>query len=250
MLTNTAKQKLQAGKIALGASASIGSQASAEQLALAGFDWINIDNQHGSWDRQSSSLAFMAVRAGGSIPMTRVPQNDFYAIARLLDEGALGIIVPMVEDAEDAERVAFAARYPPAGGRSVGFSGAAAYGDDYVDRFNDEVLVAIQLESGNAIANADEIMAVEGIDACWLGPGDLALSIGHERNSPQHDEAVRKMIAACQRHGKAPGIAAGSPEQIEKWANEGCTFVSVRGDRAYVADGAAADLAAVKALLD
>ena len=249
MITNTAKQKMREGKVALGAGCGLGAPFVAELLALQGFDWILIDNQHGTWDRHSSSLAFMGVRAGGSIPITRVPENDYYAIGRLLDEGALGVIVPMVENQEDAEKVAFASLYPPDGGRSVGTAGASAYGADYMAKYNDEAFVAIQIESRGAVERAEEIMAVDGIDGCWLGPGDLANSLGFERNTPEHDEAVMRMIEACKKYGKAPGIAAGSVEQTEKWAAAGCTFINVRGDKGYVMAGAAADLSALKALV-
>ena len=207
-----------------------------------------IDNQHGMWDRLSSALAFMGVRAGGSVPITRAPENDYYAIGRLLDEGALGLIVPMVENREEAERVAFAARYPPVGGRSDGVSGAGVYGPSYRQEANDQLLVAIQLESPGAIANADEIMSVEGIDACWLGPADLANSLGHARNTPEHDAAVNEMTAACKRHGKAAGIAGGSVEQVEKWVAAGCTFISAGSDKTYVGNGAAGEFNALASL--
>ena len=250
MITNTAKQRMQQGKVALGASCALGAPFTAEMLAGMGWDWVMIDNQHGSWERYSSMLAFMAIRAGGSIPMARAPENDYYAIGRLLDEGALGVIVPMVETPDEAERVAFASRYPPVGGRSVGAAGASAYGPDYGDRFNDEVFVAIQLESRGSIELADEIMAVEGIDGCWLGPADLANSLGHPRHSSEHDEAVLKMIEACKKHGKAPGIAAGDVEQVEKWADAGCTFLSAGSDKGYISLGGQAELSALSRFRD
>ncbi|HCU72740.1 MAG: hypothetical protein CL790_07560 [Chloroflexi bacterium] len=245
MITNTAKQRMQDGKVALGAVTGLGAPFTAELLARMGFDWVLIDNQHGSWDRYSSMLGFMAVRAGGSIPIVRVPENDYYAIGRLLDEGALGVIVPMVDNPDEAERVAFASRYPPAGGRSVGAGGASAYEPGYGERFNDEVFVAIQLESRESIERADDIMAVDGIDGCWLGPADLANSLGHPRHSAEHDEAVLQMVEACQKHGKAAGLAAGDVEQVTKWADAGCTFLSAGSDKGYIMSGGMAELDAL-----
>ena len=247
-MINTCKQRLKEGKVALGVQASLGAPFSAELLAHQGYDWVLVDNQHGSWDRQSSSLAFMACRAGGATPITRVPQNDFYAIGRLLDEGPLGIIVPMVENQEEAEKVAFAAHYPPVGGRSIGITGAMAWGPDYLDWINDELLVMIQIESRGAVERAEEIMAVDGIDGCWLGPADLAASLGHERNTPQHDQAVMRMIEACKKCGKASGIAAGTVEQALKWAKAGCTFLTLGTDARYVVAGAKADIEALEEL--
>ena len=250
MIRNTVKQRIRDGKVSLGVSCGLGAPFIAEVLARAGFDWVPIDNQHGMWDRQSSALAFMGVRAGGSIPIARAPENDYYAIGRLLDEGALGLIVPLVENREEAERVAFAARYPPIGGRSDGVSGAGVYGPSYRREANDQLLVAIQLESETAIANADEIMSVEGIDACWLGPSDLANSLGHARNTPEHDSAVNEMIAACKRQGKAAGIMGGSIEQVEKWVAAGCTFISAASDKIYIGNGAATEFNALASLRD
>ena len=250
VITNTAKQRMEQGKVALGAGCGLGVPFPAEMLASMGFDWVLIDNQHGSWDRYSSMLAFMAVRAGGSIPVARALVNRYDEIGRLLDEGALGIIVPMVDTVEQAEAAAFASRFPPAGGRSNGAGGASVYGPDYIESFNDQAFVAIQLESKEAIENADDIMAVDGIDGCWLGPADLANSIGFVRDSAEHDEAVMRMIEACQKHGKAPGIAAGSVEQVEKWAAAGCTFISAGSDKGYIALGGMAEFEALKHLRD
>ena len=112
VITNTAKQRMQQGKVALGVSCGLGVPFPAEMVAQMGFDWVMIDNQHGSWDRYSSMLAFMAVRAGGSIPMARALVNRYDEIGRLLDEGALGIIVPMVDTVEQAEAAAFACTLP------------------------------------------------------------------------------------------------------------------------------------------
>ena len=248
MLNNRAKQRITSGQVALGVSCGLGAPYIAEVLAGAGFDWVLIDNQHGMWDRQSSALAMMGVRAGGSTAVVRAPENDYYAIGRLLDEGALGVIVPMVENRAEAEQVVRASRYPPVGGRSDGVSGAGVYGPSYREQANDEILVAIQLESRTAIDNADEIMSVEGVDACWLGPADLANSLGHARNTPEHDAAVNEMIAACKRHGKAAGIAGGSVEQVEKWVAAGCTFISAGGDKIYLGGGAAAEFNALAGL--
>ena len=246
MMTNKVKQMLNRGQVALGGGAGLGSAVTPELIGMAGFDWVLTDNQHGSWDRYSSSLAFMSTRAGGAIPITRVQENDHYAIGRLLDEGALGIIVPMVNTRKDAEAAAFACRYPPLGGRSVGTAGAQAYGADYMEKANDEILCIIQLETKVSIQNAEAIMSVDGVDGCWLGPGDLALSLGHERNTPQHDAAVNKMIAACKKYGKAAGIAAGSVEQAKKWIDAGCTFISMGSDRGWIIGSARAEVEAMR----
>ena len=178
MIANKVRELLRRNELALGIECGVGDPLLAELMAAQGFDWVLLDGQHGTWQRQSFALGFMGVRAGGATPFARVAQNEYFAIGHLLDEGALGIVVALVENAEEAERVRDASRLPPRGARSVGYGGATAYGPDYLDSIDNELVVAIQIESARGVENADEIMATEGIDACWVGPGDLSRSIG------------------------------------------------------------------------
>ena len=120
MRQNTAKRRLLEGKAAIGASAGLGSTLVVEILSRAGFDFVLVDNQHGAWDERGTLLAVRNICLGPAIPMARVTHNDFYAIGKLLDSGMLGIVVPMVNSAAEAQAAAHAARYPPRGGRSVG----------------------------------------------------------------------------------------------------------------------------------
>jgi 4-hydroxy-2-oxoheptanedioate aldolase len=250
VISNTVKRKFAEGKVAIGASCGLGSPYVARILAQQGFDFVLVDNQHGTWDRYTSAQAFLSIQSVGSIPFTRVQQNDFYAIGRLLDEGAMGIAVPMVETRDQAEQVAAASRYPPIGGRSIGPGSAALLGDDYMDWIDSELAVLIQIESALAIENAEAIMSVDGIDGCWLGPADLGADIGYERDSPEHDAAVMRMIEACKKFGKAPGLAAGTVEQGHKWAERGCQFMTVGADSVYLRSGPSADLGALADILD
>ena len=241
MIANKVRGLLRRNELALGIECGVGDPLLAELMAAQGFDWVLLDGQHGTWQRQSFALGFMGVRAGGATPFARVAQNEYFAIGHLLDEGALGIVVPLVENAEEAERVRDASRLPPRGARSVGYGGATAYGPDYLDSIDDELVVAIQIESARGVENADEIMATEGIDACWVGPGDLSRSIGHAVGSAGHDEAVHHVFAACLRHGKAAGISAVSREHARKWIEAGGTLMLLGGDRHHALPGSAAD---------
>src|SRR5436305_4357483 len=139
MKVNTAKQKMLNGQPAFGFSMGIPSPHAAEILARTGIDFIFVDTQHGSWGPDTTSLAFMAIHAGGSVPMARVARNDYTLIGRLLDEGSMGIIVPMVNTQEDAQAVADSCRIPPTGKRSWGWGGATRLGGDYPERINDEL---------------------------------------------------------------------------------------------------------------
>src|SRR5215831_4319981 len=160
MRTNTAKQKMLQGKPAFGYSLALGSPLAAEAMASTGIDFILLDNQHGSFGPDSTIACLAAMAAGTAIPMARVARNDYTMLGRLLDEGMLGIVVPMVHTVEDAQAAASACRYPPQGTRSWGWGRAARYGDDYPDRINDELFLAVQLESIQAIENAEAIMSV------------------------------------------------------------------------------------------
>lgn len=208
MKINTAKQKMRAGKPAFGYALGLGSPAVAEAMALTGIDFIMVDGQHGSYGPSGDSMieSFRAMAGGQAIPMARVARNDYTLIGRLLDEGALGIVVPMVHTPEQAKAAADACRFPPTGTRSWGYGRAATYGDDYTDWIDEQVFVAVQIESIQAVENAEAIMATPGVDGCFIGPTDLAMSMGLGRSGfedhPQHRAAIARTLAACKQTGK------------------------------------------------
>jgi 4-hydroxy-2-oxoheptanedioate aldolase len=237
MILNTAKQRMLEGQPALGAGVGLGSPTSAALLAQAGFDFILVDYQHGEWDDAAALAAFRAISLQNAIPMARVRQNDFYTIGRVLDRGALGIVVPMVNSVADAQAAARAVRYPPQGGRSFGGSLAIQYGPDFDTWINREIFLAVQIESAQAAAQAEQILAVEGVDGCWIGPNDLARSLGVAQNTPTHTEAILGTIAACRRANKIPGISAADAADAQRWIEHGCLFITAGNDAAMVAGG-------------
>src|SRR3982751_6736501 len=167
MRTNTAKQKMLQGKPAFGYALALGSPLAAEALASTGIDFIMLDNQHGSFGPDSTIACFTAMAGGSAIPMARVARKDYTMIGRLLDEGALGIVVPMVHTVELAQAAADACRLPPVGTRSWGWGRASIFGADYPDTVNDQIFVAVQIESRLAVENVEAIMATPGVDGCW-----------------------------------------------------------------------------------
>jgi len=247
---NTAKQRMLDGKPALGVGAGLGSPLAAELLSLAGYDFVMIDCQHGSWDVDTSMSAFRSICVGPAVPMVRVGQHDFYAIGGLLDRGALGIIVPMVDTVEEAEMAASAVRYPPRGRRSCGFFGAQFHGSDYMERIDEEVFLAVQRESRQAVEQAEAIMAVDGIDGCWIGPHDLAKSMGVDPETgagkEAHEAAILRVLEACRRTGKIPGIFAGQGQGQHR-IDQGFLFVTVGDDLEFVSEGAGRTLRLFKA---
>jgi 2-keto-3-deoxy-L-rhamnonate aldolase RhmA len=223
MYVNKALKKMKEGKPALGAVCGTCSPLAAELLALSGLDFVKVDNQHGLWQPQEMMAAFRAIHAAGAVPMGRVLKNDFGQINEMLDRGAMGIVVPMVNTVADARAAAFAMRFPPEGGRSGGWYGCGVYGSDYKSWINREVFLAVQIETKEAVDNVEEIMAVPGVDGCWVGPGDLSFSMDVPLWSEPHKAAISKVLAACKKLGKIPGIAFGDMAQFIK---DGFLFVT------------------------
>jgi len=242
MRLNTAKRRMLAGKPALGVEVGLGSPLVAEILSIAGFDFVQVDHQHGAWDYDTAMMAFRGICYGTATPVARVEQNDYYAIGHLLDRGTMGIVVPMVNSASDAEAAAFAARYPPRGGRSIGPFGAGLHGarSEYRAQIDDELFLAVQIETQAAVDNAEEILGVEGIDGCWVGPTDLAASLGVDPGTKEHEAAILHVLDACRKTKKIPGIAAAgaSAGGAQKWLDRGFLYVVVGGDRHLLAAAA------------
>ncbi len=241
MRTNTARRRMLEGKPTVGVEVHLGSPLAAELLSRLGFDFVQVDNQHGCWDQESTMSAFRSICLGSAVPMARVQQNNFYAIGSLLDRGALGIVVPMVETVEQARAAAFAVRYPPRGGRSSGALGARFHGSDYESWIDEEVFLAVQIESKLAVDRVEEIMAVDGIDGCYIGPNDLRKSMGVDLNTQEgveaHESAILKVLAACRKTKKIPGIFAGDGS-AQRRIEQGFVFVTVGGDCPFIVNGA------------
>ncbi len=239
---------MQDGHAALGAVLGMGSAQVAEAMARH-LDFLLIDAQHGNWNIESAWEAFRRVVGAGGIPLVRVFQNDPFAIGSMLDRGALGIVVPMVETADEAHAVADAARYGPRGRRSVGGGGMRSWLPVGNDEVNDELFVAVQIETRRGVENAESILSVDGIDGCWIGPDDLALSMDVDRSTDEgrreHEEAIRSVIETAQRVGKIPGIATPGPNN--QWLEAGCLFVTVGSDGSCIGRGAAATMSAYSA---
>jgi 4-hydroxy-2-oxoheptanedioate aldolase len=248
MRFNSAKERLLAGKPAVGAAAGLG-PLGAELLAMAGFHYILVDDQHSLWQPEQVMAAFRAIRLAGSVPMARVQKNDFGQIGAMLDKGALGIVVPMVNTVEQARAAADAMRFPPRGTRSAGAYGCMLYGQDYSSWIDDDLFLAVQIESKEAAQHAEEIMAVDGVDGCWIGPADLANSMGLDVSTPAgmkaREEAIMHVLEACRKTHKAPGIACVGAGQQR--LEQGFLFVTTNMDFSYVYAGAAASVQEMKA---
>ena len=244
MRVNTAKERMLRGEPAFGYALSFGSPLVAETMSNCGIDFLLMDTQHGSWGPDSTIQALVAMRWGSAMPMARVTSNNYWLIGRLLDEGMMGIVVPIVNTVEDAVAVSFACHYPPLGGRSYAGGRAKIYGDDYFEWIDEQLFVAVQIESKQAAENAEAILAVPGVDGCWIGPADMALSMGFPPSEiarhPEHEQAIQNVLQACRNTGKIPGLACGSVDDALARAAQGFLYLTAAGDTGMLSAAAKA----------
>jgi len=244
---NRVKELWREGKAAVGVWLVLGSPITAEIIAHMGFDWIVVDTEHGSIDIETTQSIIQAVSATSTVPMVRVPWNDPALIKRALDAGAYGLVIPMVNSKEEATRAVQATRYPPLGIRSFGGPRARLYGGvDYFEHANEEIALIVQIEHIEAVNRIDEILSVEGVDAFFIGPSDLAISMGlkpgMDQTDPRHVEAVSKILASGKKHGVPGGIHVGSPEAVNERIAQGCQFIGLASDERFLRSAASAAL--------
>jgi 4-hydroxy-2-oxoheptanedioate aldolase len=245
MLANPVKRALKAGQPSVGTWLSLGSITAARFLARSGFAWLTVDLEHSLVDWETATHMFAAIADAGCIALARVPSCRHDHIKRVLDNGAHGIVVPMVCCREEAETAVAAALYPPVGNRSVGgsvhalnFRTSAA---EYYARANDELLIVLQCEHIRAVENADAIFSVPGIDAIFVGPNDLAASMRGKDGRPPGAEAtrdaLRHVLETCRKHRVAAGLHCTSPEEALMRIEEGWQFVAVGSELKMMLDG-------------
>jgi 4-hydroxy-2-oxoheptanedioate aldolase len=204
-----------------------------EICATAGFDWLLIDGEHAPNDLRSTLEQLQVIAPYRAHPVVRPVSGDMQLIKHLLDIGAQTLLIPMVDTPEQARQIVSAMRYPPQGTRGVGSAAARAsrWGlrTDYLDRADAEVCLLVQAETRKALENIDAICAVDGVDGVFIGPADLAASMGH-RGNPGHPEvlqAIEKVIKRIIASGKAAGTLTSDNAMAKRYLEMGCTFVAV-----------------------
>lgn len=235
MRPNPVKLALKAGKPSVGTWLSLGSILATRFLARAGFEWLTVDIEHSLVDWETATHMFAAAADAGCVALARVPSNRHENIKRVLDNGAHGIVVPMVNSRAEAEAAVSAALYPPQGTRSVGGAAHAlnfgTTAPDYYAHANDELLVVLQCEHIRAVEDADAIFSVPGIDAIFVGPNDLAASMRTKDGKPPSAEAtaraMKHILQTCQKHGVAAGLHVTSGEEARQRMDEGWQLVAV-----------------------
>ena len=231
------------GEFLAGTWCNLGSSLTAEIAGLAGFDWVLLDLEHGAGDHSELLPQLQAVSATPAAPIVRVAWNDLVRFKRVLDLGASGVMVPFVNTADEARRAVEAMRYPPEGVRGMArFTRAAGFGwefDEYARRANAGLLTVVQIETGQAVANAAAIAAVDGADVLFVGPTDLSTNLGVPLSWDEAEfrGALRQVVTACRNAGKAAGILLSSASQIDQAAADGFRFVALGSDGSMVAAG-------------
>jgi 2-dehydro-3-deoxyglucarate aldolase/4-hydroxy-2-oxoheptanedioate aldolase len=236
-------QRLRDGQTLVGILLTTESREVAEVIQLAGFEWVFIDMEHGSIEPSGAQGLLQALSAGPAA-LVRIPDNEPAWFKKVLDAGADGVIVPLVRSADDARRAVAAAKYPPLGNRSVGVGRAHGYGyafGDYIARANAGVSLVLQIEHVDAVNQIEDILAVPGIDAVFVGPFDLSASMGHI-GQPRHPEvraAIEDVRRRCAARQLPIGIFATSPEGAADELAHGFGFVAIGSDLALFATAAA-----------
>jgi 4-hydroxy-2-oxoheptanedioate aldolase len=240
---NAFKQALASGKRQVGLWSALASPITAEIIAGAGFDWIVVDGEHGPNDISSLLPQLQAMRGGTAEPVFRVPWNDAVIIKRALDVGVRSLLVPFVQNAEEARKAVAAARYPPLGIRGVSVAPRANdYGRirNYHANAHLDTCILVQLETRTALSQIEAIAAVDGVDGLFIGPSDLAADFGHLGN-PKHPEVQAAIKDAGQRiraTGKSAGTLSGNLDDVEFLFGLGFNFTATGSDAGILARGA------------
>lgn len=236
--TNPVKQKLRQGEVTFGTWLSLDSLHSARVLARMGFDWLTLDLEHAAIDWSQAAAIFGAIADAGCVPLGRVPEGSRHLIKRVLDAGAWGIVVPMVETAEQATQAIAAAKYPPLGNRSAGGGMHAlnfdATPDEYYENANDQILVVLQTESPLGVDNAEAIYGLPGCDAVFVGPVDLSFTMRKTTGRPptpeEHEAMIQRVIQAGRKAGTPTGMHCMDAESALRRARQGMQFLAIGSD--------------------
>ena len=254
------KKQLRAGKPKLGLFLNSHSPTVAEQLAHSGYDWLLVDTQHGPMGYETLSAMIAGISHGGAKSLVRVAgYHDRAGIQQSLDMGADGVLVPYINNAEEARQAVSCARYPTAGTRSVYFPQRSMNRQGllgYAGAANENVIVALQVETADCIKNIDEIAAVPGVDILFLGQNDLCMSMGlyekyefpHMYTSPELNDATGKLRAAAAQNGVILGLFLFGTSRVAEFLEKGFPFVSLGNDLHHILTQASAYVKDVEAI--
>jgi 2-keto-3-deoxy-L-rhamnonate aldolase RhmA len=254
---NAAKARLKKNQLALGIGVRLVRNVDIiKVMKAAGFDWLFLDLEHGGMSIETACEISVAAQDSGIAPIVRVPYGELAMATRVLDGGALGIVIPHVDTAEEAREIADRLRYPPRGHRSVGggqaqFDYAPMKLGEMTRRSDDNTLITVMIETPKAVRNAEAIAAVPGIDSLLVGSSDLSMEMGipGENGHPKIQEAVDKVVSACKKHGKWAGMGgAYSEELLQLYIGKGMKLLLAGNDLPMLTNAARTHQARVRAL--
>jgi 4-hydroxy-2-oxoheptanedioate aldolase len=242
MKTNHVRGKLKRGESSVGTWLVLPNPMATQLMSRVGFDWLTVELEHSPTGFETASQMFATIAAAGVAPLCRVPWNTGENIKRVLDTGAWGVIVPMVNSRAEAEAVVAAARYQPRGTRSIGGQLHATNFDTdpatYYARANDEILVVLMAEHIDAVERAEEIFSVPGIDAVFIGPNDLHNSMGKapafDSDNKQFNEAVDHILKTAKKHGVAAGIHVLDAAAAQRRIAQGFQMIAVISEAGFM----------------
>jgi 2-keto-3-deoxy-L-rhamnonate aldolase RhmA len=255
---NPVTRALREGRVCIGAcSIGFAGPAVAQVFSTAGFSWYYVDMEHGRLSYEGLEHISNASKAAGIVPVAGATSIADHLVVRPLDAGAMGVVVPHVETASEVEQIVQWTRYPPIGARGLLPRGVFNNFErvdtvEWIESQNQEVLVAVKVESAAGIDNIDEIASVPGLDAILIGPGDLSLSMGipGQTGHPDVRDAISKMLRAVKRSGIVGGPHTGrNPKEIAEWVEQGATFMAVTTDSSLLYEISAATVGETKDLL-
>jgi len=250
--TNHTLEALRKGDSTLGCFLGLGSPQVTEVMSATGLDWLVIETEHSAVDIPQAEEMLRAMKGTDTVPLIRLPSSDPVWIQRALDIGAQGIVVPLVKSAEEAQAIVRATRYPPVGTRGFGPLRASNYTLDYEDYFrraNDNILIALIVETKEIVEDLERTAAVPGIDVLIMGSRDLSLSLGLDvlkEPHPEVEEVLNKMLEVGRKTGVAAGIHAYGPQELQAFRNRGFRFLSYKTDYMMLLHEAQAGLAAFR----
>lgn len=251
MRENKALNAWREDKQTIGCWLSLANTYSAEAISKLGFDWVCVDLQHGMIDYPDLANMLPAISTSDATPIVRVPWNEPYEIMKVLDAGAYGVIVPMVNNREEALQAVSACRYPPEGSRSFGPIRGALYGGrGYAQEANDQIACIAMIETQEGIEKVEEIASTPGLNGIYIGPADLALAMGlpvsGDQPQEEHLEMVKHIQAITKQNGLAIGIHTSSLEYAQKYLELGFNFVTLGSESGHMMKNAAKELAAAR----
>lgn len=241
---NRLKERLRGSTAAsFGTWISSSSIVNLDALRGEGFEWFMVDTEHSNLNPETLAAMMAIVGADGPTPLVRVGNVDQYLIKQALDAGAHGILVPLVSTVVQAKAAVAFAKYPPDGVRGAAAAAASRYGaklPEYLRTANAETLVGVQIETREGLENVESIAEVPGVDLLFVGPQDLTLSLGllDDRKHPRVREGMRRVVEACERHGKTPGTLIVDPEEKRAAVDLGFRFISLASDVRFLLQGA------------